>query len=34
MNETTKTPSETLVEISLNDYKFSAPEGSTILDVC
>ena len=34
MNETTKTPSETLVEISLNDKKISAPAGSTILDVC
>ena len=34
MSETTEKPSETLVEITLNDKKISAPEGSTILDAC
>ena len=34
MNETTKTSSETIVEISLDGEKISALEGSTILDVC
>jgi len=34
MSATTKKPSETLVEITLNDKKISAPEGSTILDAC
>ena len=34
MNETTITPSETIVEISLDGEKISALEGSTILDVC
>ena len=34
MSEPTKKPSETLVEITLNDKKISAPEGFTILDAC
>ncbi|MBH01796.1 MAG: Fe-S-binding domain-containing protein, partial [Acidimicrobiaceae bacterium] len=34
MSETTKKYSETLVEITLDDKKISAPEGSTILDAC
>ena len=34
MSETTKKPPETFVEITLDGNKISAPEGSTILDVC
>ena len=34
MSETTKNPPETFVEITLDGNKISAPEGSTILDVC